>query len=81
MTTPISLKEDNALSFPIPKDAIALCDKCGLPILKDEYWESLTDDKDLCRNCILDILEEVNSLGLIDWKEFKISIQEKEDSE
>lgn len=34
-------------------------------------WILLDDKKHLCKNCVLDILNEANDVGLIDWDKQK----------
>jgi len=43
------------------------CDKCGCPILQEEEWVMLDSEKHLCKNCVLDVVNEMDNLGLIDY--------------
>ena len=44
------------------------CDKCGCPIFKEEKWIMLDHSKKhLCQGCILDVVNEMDELGLIDY--------------
>lgn len=44
------------------------CDKCGDHIDETDPHEHF-DDKTLCRECILHVVELADGAGLIEWKE------------